>query len=113
MALTTNSARVFMSPTRVCNVREPLCSLLTELFEATGTGANAALLNTVIIGAVNVASTVVAILVVDRWALGFVGVEIVGRFRALAGVQLVGRIVLQSCILVGMELVKSWEAFGS
>jgi hypothetical protein len=39
----------------------------TELFEATGSGADAALLNTVIIGAVNVASTVVAILVVDRW----------------------------------------------
>lgn len=40
--------------------------LLAELFEATGSGASAALLNTVIIGAVNVASTVVAILVVDR-----------------------------------------------
>ncbi len=38
----------------------------TELFEATGAGGDAALLNTVIIGAVNVASTVVAILVVDR-----------------------------------------------
>lgn len=37
-----------------------------ELFEATGSASNAALLNTVIIGAVNVASTVVAILVVDR-----------------------------------------------
>lgn len=34
-----------------------------------GSGANAALLNTVIIGAVNVGCTVVAILVVDRWAL--------------------------------------------
>lgn len=48
---------------RVC---KPVCSLLTELFEATGSGANAALLNTVIIGAVNVAATCVAILVVDR-----------------------------------------------
>lgn len=37
-----------------------------ELFEATGSGANAALLQTVIIGVVNVASTVVAIVVVDR-----------------------------------------------
>lgn len=37
-----------------------------ELFEATGSGADAALLNTVVIGAVNVASTVVAVLVVDR-----------------------------------------------
>lgn len=37
-----------------------------ELFEATGAGASAALLNTVIIGAVNVASTVVAVLVVDK-----------------------------------------------
>lgn len=37
-----------------------------QLFETTGSGGNAALLNTVIIGAVNVASTVVAILVVDK-----------------------------------------------
>jgi hypothetical protein len=37
-----------------------------ELFEATGAGGSAALLNTVIIGAVNVASTVVAVLVVDK-----------------------------------------------
>jgi SP family xylose:H+ symportor-like MFS transporter len=38
----------------------------SELFETTGSGADAALLNTVIIGAVNVASTVVAVLVVDK-----------------------------------------------
>jgi hypothetical protein len=37
-----------------------------ELFATTGSGANAALLNTVIIGVVNVAATVVAILVVDK-----------------------------------------------
>lgn len=47
-----------------------VCVLLpAELFEATGAGADAALLNTVIIGAVNVASTIVAVLVVDRCAL--------------------------------------------
>ncbi len=37
-----------------------------ELFQTTGSGADAALLNTVIIGAVNLAATVVAIVVVDR-----------------------------------------------
>jgi SP family xylose:H+ symportor-like MFS transporter len=46
-----------------------LLLLPTELFQTTGSGSNAALLNTVIIGAVNVACTVVAILVVDRWAV--------------------------------------------
>jgi hypothetical protein len=44
----------------------PPPTLLLQLFESTGSGGNAALLNTVIIGAVNVASTVVAILLVDK-----------------------------------------------
>jgi hypothetical protein len=44
----------------------PCLPLLLQLFESTGAGGNAALLNTVIIGAVNVASTVVAILLVDK-----------------------------------------------
>jgi len=44
----------------------PAAAPLTELFQTTGAGANAALLNTVIIGAVNAASTVVAIVLVDR-----------------------------------------------
>jgi hypothetical protein len=41
-------------------------NVIAELFEATGAGGSAALLNTVIIGVVNVASTVVAVLVVDN-----------------------------------------------
>lgn len=52
-----------------------------QLFQTTGAGADAALLNTVIIGAVNVASTVVAILVVDRFGRKFLLIE--------GGIQLV------------------------
>jgi hypothetical protein len=37
-----------------------------QLFQSTGAAAEAALLNTVIIGAVNVGATVVAVLVVDK-----------------------------------------------
>lgn len=37
-----------------------------QLFQTVGSGSNAALLNTVIMGAVNVAATIVAIVVVDR-----------------------------------------------
>lgn len=44
----------------------PTVAWLAELFQTTGAGTDAALLNTVIIGAVNVASTVVAILAVDK-----------------------------------------------
>lgn len=46
-----------------------------QLFETTGSGGNAALLNTVIIGAVNVASTVVAILVVDKFGRKFLLIQ--------------------------------------
>lgn len=46
-----------------------------QLFEATGSGSSAALLQTVIIGAVNVVSTVVAILVVDRFGRKFLLIE--------------------------------------
>ena len=38
----------------------------TQLFDVLGDGANAALLDTAIIGAVNVGSTIIAILLVDR-----------------------------------------------
>ena len=38
----------------------------TQLFNVLGDGANAALLDTAIIGAVNVGSTIIAILLVDR-----------------------------------------------
>ncbi|DBA92501.1 hypothetical protein WJX77_004796 [Trebouxia sp. C0004] len=38
----------------------------TELFDVLGDGANAALLNTAIVGAVNVGSTILAIILVDR-----------------------------------------------
>eukprot|EP00878_Enallax_costatus_P014909 GHUV01015609.1.p1 GENE.GHUV01015609.1~~GHUV01015609.1.p1 ORF type:complete len:409 (+),score=53.56 GHUV01015609.1:908-2134(+) len=52
-----------------------------QLFQTTGAGADAALLNTLTIGAVNVASTVVAILVVDRFGRKFLLIE--------GGIQLV------------------------
>ena len=38
----------------------------TQLFDVLGYGANASLLNTAIIGAVNVGSTIIAIVLVDR-----------------------------------------------
>ena len=38
----------------------------TQLFDVLGDGANAALLDTAIIGAVNVGSTILAIILVDR-----------------------------------------------
>ena len=38
----------------------------TQLFDVLGYGQNAALLNTAIIGAVNVGSTILAIVLVDR-----------------------------------------------
>ncbi len=41
----------------------------TELFDVLGDGANAALLNTAIVGAVNVGSTILAIILVDRYCL--------------------------------------------
>lgn len=41
-----------------------------QLFESVGHDASGALLSTVITGAVNVASTVVAIIMVDRWVGG-------------------------------------------
>ena len=41
----------------------------TQLFNVLGDGANAALLNTAIVGAVNVGSTILAIILVDRYAV--------------------------------------------
>ena len=41
----------------------------TQLFSVLGDGANAALLNTAIVGAVNVGSTILAIILVDRYAV--------------------------------------------
>ena len=39
----------------------------SQLFVVLGAGQNSALLNTAIIGAVNVGSTIAAIVLVDRW----------------------------------------------
>ena len=39
----------------------------TELFDVLGDGANSALLDTAIVGAVNVGSTILAIVLVDRY----------------------------------------------
>jgi hypothetical protein len=64
--------------------------LPAELFQSTGSGANAALLNTVIIGAVNVACTVVAILVVDRCATRLVGPAESEALSATAAAAIVG-----------------------
>ncbi len=47
----------------------------TELFQVLGSGQNASLLNTVIIGAVNVGSTVVAIVMVDRFGRKLLFIE--------------------------------------
>jgi hypothetical protein len=60
-----------------------------QLFESIGHGTNAALLNTVVIGAVNVASTVVAILCVDKFGrkVLFLG----GRSPASCRLQAPGR----------------------
>ncbi len=44
----------------------------TELFDVLGDGANSALLNTAIVGAVNVGSTILAIVLVDRYAVSVV-----------------------------------------
>ena len=41
----------------------------TELFDVLGDGANSALLDTAIVGAVNVGSTILAIVLVDRYTL--------------------------------------------
>lgn len=41
----------------------------TELFDVLGDGANSALLDTAIVGAVNVGSTILAIVLVDRYML--------------------------------------------
>ncbi len=41
----------------------------TELFDVLGDGANSALLDTAIVGAVNVGSTILAIVLVDRYAV--------------------------------------------
>lgn len=46
-----------------------------ELFQVLGSGQNSSLLNTVIIGAVNVASTVVAIVMVDRFGRKLLFIE--------------------------------------
>ncbi|KAK9833198.1 hypothetical protein WJX74_009836 [Apatococcus lobatus] len=62
-----------------------------ELFQVLGSGQNSSLLNTVIIGAVNVASTVVAIVMVDRFGrkLLFVegGIQMLVCFIAVAAIM--------------------------
>jgi sugar porter (SP) family MFS transporter len=65
-----------------------------QLFQTTGAGSDAALLNTVIIGAVNVASTVVAILVVDRFGRKFLLIE--GGIQLVACEFVVGALIASS-----------------
>ncbi|KAF8062934.1 hypothetical protein HT031_003773 [Scenedesmus sp. PABB004] len=55
--------------------RRPVIFYAPQLFQTTGAGADAALLNTVVIGAVNVAATVVAVLVVDTFGRRFLLIE--------------------------------------
>lgn len=63
-----------------------------QLFQSIGSGADAALLNTVIIGAVNVASTLVAILVVDRFGRRILFLE--GGIQMIAAEVVVGSLIL-------------------
>lgn len=68
-----------------------------QLFQATGLGAEAALLSTVITGAVNVGSTFVAIAVVDHFGRRFLFIE--------GGVQM---IICE--VLVGILIKMNFEA---
>ena len=49
----------------------------TELFDVLGDGANSALLDTAIVGAVNVGSTILAIVLVDRYAVPDVYLQLI------------------------------------
>ncbi len=62
-----------------------------QMFEAAGQGSSDALLNTVIMGSVNVASTIVAILLVDRLGRRFLFLE--GGSQMVACLVIVGILI--------------------
>lgn len=79
-----------------------------QLFQTTGSGANAALLNTVIIGAVNVACTVVAILVVDRFGRKFLLIE--GGIQLVVCEFIVGALIASSLGTSGVGTIETPKA---
>ena len=56
----------------------------SQLFVVLGAGQNSALLNTAIIGAVNVGSTIAAIVLVDRWGTCHCGASVVPKWAVAA-----------------------------
>eukprot|EP00879_Flechtneria_rotunda_P017824 GHRR01018683.1.p1 GENE.GHRR01018683.1~~GHRR01018683.1.p1 ORF type:complete len:512 (-),score=124.08 GHRR01018683.1:93-1628(-) len=73
-----------------------------QLFQTTGSSSDDALLSTVIIGAVNVASTVVAIIVVDRFGRKFLLIE--GGIQLLVCEFVVGALIASSLGTSGLGM---------
>jgi hypothetical protein len=88
-----------------------------QLFESVGHSADDALLSTVITGAVNVGSTMVAIIIVDRWVRGMIGLNggsRIGQSFGFSSCQSTGftlkcRLILRS---EGLGMYQSVRRFG-